>query len=86
MDRSEFAVVIEALKICGAIEWLRAVEGDSVEILCDNPDPDTRDRQCGVNCNGEWTHWAPEIYYGESVLAALEKAVAERQRRESISK
>lgn len=66
------------------IETLRATEGDSVTILCDNPDPIDRDHQCAVVCNGEWTEWQDQRFHGETLLQALARAAFERELYEEI--
>jgi hypothetical protein len=65
------------------IDFLRADEGDSVTLLCDNPDfngqPD-----CAIECKGYWTNWKDRRYTGDTLVAALELAYFEcRQWREN---
>ncbi len=60
------------------IEQLRADEGDSVTILCDDPEADSRDKRLAVECCGAWTDWRELRFYGESVLQCLAKAITAR--------
>lgn len=66
----------EILEAWGLIEQLRAEEGDSVLILCDNPEgpPNT-----AIECNGSWTGWADKRFSGDNLLACL-RAAAEAKR------
>lgn len=57
-----------------AIDKLRADEGSSVEIFCDNPefgDPNNR-----VDCTGAWTNWKPRTFWGKSVSDCLSAALS----------
>lgn len=60
------------------IEKLRVDEGDSVTILCDDPEAATTDKRLAVECNGGWTDWRNVRFYGESVLQCLAKAICAR--------
>jgi hypothetical protein len=60
------------------IEQLRAEEGDSVTILCDDPEAESADRRLAIDCNGAWTDWRERRFYGESVLQCLALAVTAR--------
>lgn len=53
------------------IDELRSEEGDSVEILCDNPDPTSDDEGAAVECCGDWTNWEHVRYYGKNLRTAL---------------
>jgi hypothetical protein len=57
------------------IHALRADEGDSVTILCDNPEGPPNN---AVECCGFWTEWNDLRFGGETLLAALQAAVADR--------
>lgn len=57
------------------INTLRADEGDSVMILCDNPEGHPNN---AVECCGLWTEWEDRRFTGETLLAALKAAVATR--------
>jgi hypothetical protein len=81
----------DAEKLVQLTERLRTHEGDSVELLCDNPEGDPNN---AVVCRGEWccggmfAHnsdaWQNGVRFeGETLLKALEAAIAERQRREN---
>lgn len=57
------------------IHTLRADEGDSVTILCDNPDGPPNN---AVECCGAWTYWEDRRFDGETLLAALQLAASTR--------
>jgi hypothetical protein len=61
------------------IEILRADEGDTVTILCDDPEAWTNDKRLAVECNGGWTDWRNVRFYGESVVQCVAKAVCARE-------
>ena len=67
----------EATKALHRVEledYLRKDEGDSLTLVCDNPDfggPNNR-----IICCGDWTKWEDRTFDGESLIDALEKAVA----------
>lgn len=54
-------------------------EGDSVEILCDNPEGDGANN-CAVVCCGDWTGWQDRRFQGISLTVALEAAAGARSR------
>lgn len=58
------------------IHKLRAEEGDSVTILCDNPEGPPNN---AVECCGAWTDWSDRRFHGETLLGALRAAVEARQ-------
>lgn len=53
------------------IDDLRHGEGDSVMIMCDNPDGPPNN---AVGVCADWTDWKPKRFEGESVCEALDKA------------
>lgn len=61
------------------INLLRSEEGDSVTILCDNPDFNLGANNA-VECNGSWTDWKDQRFEGESLLDALSAAMIEYKR------
>ena len=66
----------EAVKILDMIDELRAGEGDSVTLACDNPDF-TRDEHhdsC-IEVFGDWTNWHRQHVYACSVKECLQIAV-----------
>lgn len=67
--------------IVECINILRYEEGDSVTILCDNPDPARAEDNNAIECVGDWTFWRTQRYSGRTLLEALQKAV--RAKRES---
>lgn len=65
------------------IDFLRADEGDSVTLLCDNLDFNGQPN-CAVECNGYWTSWHDKRFIGDTLEAALKLAYFEcRQWREN---
>lgn len=62
------------------IDLLRSQEGDSVTILCDNPEPCTEAENNAVICNGDWTDWEDRRFSGVSLLDALSAAMIEYKR------
>jgi hypothetical protein len=66
------------------IDFLRADEGDSVTLLCDNPEPRDSSENNAIECNGYWTNWHDRRFVGATLEAALELAYFEcRQWREN---
>lgn len=55
------------------VETLRSQEGDSVEILCDNPDG-----LCAVVVSGDWTGFTPRRVEGVNIHEALSNAALSR--------
>ncbi len=58
------------------IHALRTDEGDSVTILCDNPEGQPNN---AVECCGAWTEWNDLRFDGETLLGALRSACAARE-------
>lgn len=70
----------ENANIVAMINELRAEEGSSVTIVCDNPDfNDLPDR--AVDCSGEWTNGSEERFGGDTLAQALAAAVAAKRQR-----
>lgn len=59
---------IEALE---KIDALRADEGDSITLLCDNPDGPPNN---AVVCCGAWTDWQDRRFGGQTLEAAIQAA------------
>jgi len=55
------------------INDLRGHEGDSVTILCNNPDFNGQPN-CAILCNGEWTDYDDLRFKGDTVLQCLARA------------
>lgn len=66
--------------VVGNIEQCRSVEGDSVTILCDNPEADSIDTQGAVEASGDYTGYKAERFYGRNWEEALAKAARVSQR------
>ena len=61
------------------IATLTEGEGDSVQILCDNPEAEGPHEYTAIECFGDWTEWKKLRYYGASKIDCLRKAVKSRQ-------
>lgn len=59
--------------LVATINYLRADEGDTVSLLCDNPDFNGQPSNA-VECNGGWTDWTDKRFTGDSLFAALNNA------------
>lgn len=57
------------------LEELRLGEGDSVTILCDDPEAESTAKRMAIVCNGAWTQWQDRRFYGESIVQCLAKGV-----------
>jgi hypothetical protein len=57
--------------IAGLIDFLRDEEGDSVTVLCDNPEGPPNN---AVVCNGRWTEWKDKRFKGDTLADALSAA------------
>lgn len=57
------------------LEELRLGVGDSVTILCDDPEAESTAKRMAIVCNGEWTQWQDRRFYGESIVQCLAKGV-----------
>lgn len=65
------------------IDFLRADEGDSITLFCDNPDFNGQPN-CAIECNGYWTNWQDRRFAADTIEGALELAYFEcRQWREN---
>ena len=77
-DYDETLKVVTALQsraeALDAIDELRSEEGDCVTILCDNPD--FHGPNNAVVCCGGWTDWEDRRFSGDTLLEALQAAVA----------
>ncbi len=58
----------------GMIDELREEEGNTVTLLCPNPEGSPAQ---AVLCDGEWTNWEPRRFHGETVEECLVKALHE---------
>lgn len=63
-------------EIVRLINELRANEGNSVTIPCDNPDFNGQPN-CAVICNGDWTDWQDKRFAADTLLDALSMAFVE---------
>lgn len=69
-------------EIVRLIDLLREREGNSVTILCDNPDFNGQPN-CAVICNGDWTDWQDKRFAQDTILDALSAAMIEYMRPQS---
>lgn len=60
--------------IGGDIGQCRYTEGDSITILCDNPEADSAETQAVVEACGGYTGYQPHRYYGRTWEEAVHKA------------
>lgn len=56
------------------IQELRGEEGDSVSILCTNPDADEHHPEFAIECSGFWTGFADRRFAGRTMSEAIELA------------
>lgn len=78
-DEKRTPVLLELERLVAemtAIHALRAGEGHSVTILCDNPDFDGPNN--AVEVCADWTDWKERRFTGETLLEALQAAIAGR--------
>jgi len=61
----------EKIEAWNLVDALRAPEGDSVTLLCDNPDGPPNN---AIECNGDWTDWNDRRFSGETILECLREA------------
>lgn len=71
---SQETTVANHFRIFTDIDLLRKEEGDSVSILCDDPEAETIDVQTAVEVCGFWTDWEEKRFYGRTWVEALTKA------------
>lgn len=64
----------QAMQVITDIEQCRAVEGNSIEICCDNPDADTGEDVACVIALADFTDWDQVRYHAPTWPAALRKA------------
>lgn len=62
------------LSVLADIDQCRAADGNSIEIMCDNPDADTAGEQASVVALGDFTDWEQVRYFGLTWQEALRKA------------
>lgn len=63
---------VEAIRILYAIDLLRDDEGNSVEIMCPNPDGPPHQ---AIEVTAIWTDWQPRRFTGDTLLDALDSAI-----------
>lgn len=79
--RTDFSIpphpAIECWELC---EKLRAGDGDTVELLCDNPEPSLGGPPNAIECSGLWTDFENRRFEGGTILDVLKLAVAEKEK------
>lgn len=73
--------VRELAKCMIAINDLRATEGASVTILCDNPE--YSGAACAIEVCDDWTDYVNRRFEGDTVLVALTEALARKAEHDS---
>lgn len=58
-----------------AINTLRMNEGNSVTLICDNPDFGGPNN--AIECSGDWTNWQTKRFTGDRLLTSLQSALKE---------
>lgn len=66
----------DALEIWRLIEVLTDGEGDTVTVLCPNPDFNGQPNYA-IECNGYWTDWQDRRFADDSQIECFRKAVHE---------
>lgn len=59
------------------INHLLMEEGNSITLLCDNPEADKLDEQSAIEVNCGFTRWITRRYYGSSWQEAVSKAASD---------
>lgn len=77
MNERSSAESERAIEVARLIDVLRADEGDSVTIMCDNPDFNGQPN-CAIECCGDWTGWLHKRFAADTLLDALSMAMVER--------
>lgn len=72
-DERPFLVMVQAL---------RADEGDSITLLCDNPDFNGQPNNA-VECCGAWTGWTDRRFTGDTLRGAVQAAYLAKQEAEA---
>lgn len=64
----------EAVEIWRAIETLTEGEGNSVNVLCPNPDFNGQPNYA-IECNGDWTNWQERRFAHDSQVECFRLAI-----------
>jgi hypothetical protein len=73
IPRVQYDALWAAAEAWRLVENLRAPEGHSITLLCDNPDFNGQPN-CAIEVCAEWTNWEPKRFTGDTILAALVNA------------
>lgn len=72
---SRIAALKEQADLYACLDLLRGEEGDSVLLVCDNPDPLDESQNHVVVCFGGWTNWLDKRFQGRTQKEAITNAV-----------
>lgn len=75
IPRAQHEALMEKAKAWYLVNVLRKSEGHAVTLMCDNPDFNGQPN-CAIEVYGEHTDWQAKRFTGDTVIEALEKAVA----------
>lgn len=70
-DAREMSEKMPKAMLMDRINELRKNEGDSVRILCDNPEGPPNN---AIECCGDWTDWKDRRFVGERLIDCLNDA------------
>jgi len=70
ISRAQYDALMAAAEAWRLIENLRAPEGHSITLLCNNPDFNGQPN-CVIEVCAEWTNWEPKRFTGDTILIAL---------------
>lgn len=71
-ERRALEWALNSLAVMALLNELRAGDGDTVTLCCDNPDFEGPDNV--VECCADWTDWKDRRFTGDSLLDALTAA------------
>jgi hypothetical protein len=75
-DAMSMAEKMKEMYCMDRINELRENEGESVNVLCDNPDGPPNN---AIEVCDEWTGWKPRRFEGDTLLRALNAALVARE-------
>lgn len=64
----------DAIAIIGDIKQVRAAGGNSLTIVCDDPEAETIGKQAAIDVSGDFTDWKEVRYWGKDWTEALHRA------------
>ena len=75
-------VIVRALGIIDDLNFLRHEEGDTVTILCMNPEADYFSSQTGVDVCGGWTGWKEKRFLASTWGTGVQLAAKAKRKYE----